>query len=179
VDGILTWHANRASNGPMGSTAIQVTATRLRDAFASGSDEGRAVLASLYDDKVDIRHVPPTDHDGPMNRDQLVEVGGLEANVYKVAAPDLRSETTVEVLDDTTVGIGRRSRGTVEGHTVDFPMRMVLTVEGGKVTGMTTHIEPEMTAAMALIFGAPAAAAALQELMAAAASIGAAPTDPA
>jgi hypothetical protein len=159
-------------------TDIHRTAAALRDAFGAGSAEGQATLASLYGEKVDIRHVPATEHEGPMDREQLVTIGGLESNVYKVAVPDLQSDTTVEVVDDTTVRIDRRSRGTVEGQPVDFPMRIDLTVQGGEVTGMTTHMEPEMTAAMALIFGAPSAAAELEKLMAAAASIGAAPSDP-
>jgi hypothetical protein len=159
-------------------TDIHGTALALRDAFAAGSANGQAMLASLYGEKVDIRHVPATEHEGPMAREQLVKIGGLESNVYKVAAPDLQSETVVEVVDDTTIRIDRRSRGTVEGQPVDFPMRIDLTVEGGAVTGMTTHIEPAMTAAMALIFGAPSAAAELQKLMAAASSIGTALPDP-
>ncbi len=159
-------------------TDIHGTAAALRDAFAAGSANGQAMLTSLYGETVDIRHVPATEHEGPMDREQLVKLGALESNVYKVAAPNLQSETMVEVVDDTTIRIDRRSRGTVEDQTVDFPMRMDLTVEGGAVTGMTTHIEPEMTAAMALIFGAPSAAAALQKLMAAASSLGDALPDP-
>jgi hypothetical protein len=157
-------------------TDIQTVAAELRDAFTASSGDGQAALVARYGPTIDVRHVPAMEQDGPVDRDWLVKMGGLESKVYKVAAPDLQSETTVEVVDATTVHIDRRTRGVVGGEPVDYGMRMVLTVESGEVTGLTTHIGPDMTAAMALIFAAPAAAEALQELMAAAAPSEQAPT---
>src|SRR6476659_6774301 len=121
----------------------QSIVTRLQ---AAERGEREEVLGQLFAEKVDLRHVPSSDHDGPMAREQLVAGATAERKLFESAIPDFVSTHRYEVEDERIVE-QYHMRGTVPGGgALDNRMTITYTVSDGAISAMTAEIDPESAA---------------------------------
>jgi len=117
--------------------------TRLR---ASEGDERADVLRTLFAETIDFSHVPPSQHDGQVPREFLVEGARGEGAALQQAITDYSSTHTYDVVGDTIVE-GYHQRGTLDdGEVLDLPITITYTVTDGAITGMCAEFDPERAA---------------------------------
>ena len=121
----------------------QSIVARLR---AAKGREREEVLGGLYAEKVDLRHVPPSEHDGVMSREQLVAGAPAERGLFENAIPDFNSTHSYEVEGERIVE-QFHMRGTLrDGQVLDNRMTITYTVSDGAISAMTAEIDPEGSA---------------------------------
>ena len=108
----------------------QSIVARLR---AAKGREREEVLGGLYAEKVDLRHVPPSEHDGVMSREQLVAGAAAERGLFENAIPDFNSTHSYEVEGERIVE-QFHIRGTLrDGQVLDNRMTITYTVSDGAI----------------------------------------------
>jgi hypothetical protein len=122
-------------------------ADELRTAFENGPDAAHRVLSSLYDDTVELRHVPPLPSDGTVDGERLREASSREAAAVKSAIPDQRYDTVEVVADAAGVHIKARIRGTLStGRDVRLLAEMWCTVRAGRIVAIEHRMDEDALA---------------------------------
>jgi hypothetical protein len=112
-------------------------ADELRTAFGNGPDAAQAALCSLYNDTLELRHVPPLPSDGTVDGERLREASSREAAAVKSAIPDQRYDKVEVVVDASRVRIKAWIRGTLTtGKGIRLLSEIWCTVRGGRIVAI-------------------------------------------
>lgn len=119
-------------------TSAATIAEQLRTA---GSNRGE-LMATLYADQVDLRHVPPLATDGPIPGRLLAEVSLREVAAVEKALADRTEASEIAVEGEDGIRLIGRTTGTMaDGTEVDVTTRVLLTVAAGRVVGLEADLD--------------------------------------
>jgi hypothetical protein len=126
-------------------------------AAAADREQSSAVLASHFAETVEIRHVPPGAHDGPVPGSAIAAVAGREVAAVGRALPDAEhgeSEITVEGDDIRVRGL---TAGTLaDGTRIEVRSNTVFTVAEGAIVGLRSEMDVDSAAQWGKVLAAGA-----------------------
>jgi hypothetical protein len=139
------------------SMSVTAIAQAIRDA---GTDRSKssALMASLYSETIELRHVPPIPSDGPIPSRLLVEVAAKEVAILQRVLPDAVISPPTVTVDGPDIRVRGGIHGvTVGGSPVDLTTNTVFTVSDGRIVGLSSEMAPEDMKAWGEVLGAESA----------------------
>ena len=132
---------------------------------ADVADEMRAVvtdrtksadlLASLFAETVELRHVPPSPSDGPIPGSVLSAVSGGEVAALARAMPDAEHGDSEITVEGDAVRVRGRTSGTLaDGTRVDVETNTLFTIADGAIVALQSDMDPSSVEAWKQVLAA-------------------------
>ena len=104
--------------------------------------QSREVLARLFAETVELRHVPRRPSDGPISGRLLSEVARREAEAVSRALPGLIVEDPEITVEADTIRVRRRTAGTLlDGTTIDVRTNTLFSVGEGAIVALQSDMD--------------------------------------
>lgn len=119
---------------------VEEIADEMRAAAAEGMSS--AVLAKYFAESVEIRHVPPSEFDGPVPGSVIAGTAGREVASLARAMPDaVHGESEVTVEGDDIRQRGRTTGTLADGTAIDVRTNTVFTVADSKIVALRSEMD--------------------------------------
>ena len=124
-------------------------------AVAQDRTKSRNLLASLFAETVELRHVPPSPSDGPIPGSLLSEVSGREVVALARALPDAEHGGTEVTVEGDAVRVRVRTTGALaDGTPIDVETNTLFTIAGGAIVGLQSDMDPASATAWKQVLAA-------------------------
>jgi len=111
-------------------------------AVALDRAKSRELLASLFADNVELRHLPARPADGPIAGSFLAEVSRREVEALPRALPDaVHDEAVITVEGDAIRVLGHTSGTLPDGTTIDVRTNTLLTIANGVIVALQSDMD--------------------------------------
>jgi hypothetical protein len=126
-------------------------------AAASDREKSSAVLASFFAETVEIRHVPPGAHDGPVPGSAIAGTAGREVASIGRALPDAEHGASEITVDGDDIRVRGRTTGTLaDGTKIDVLSNTVFTVADGAIVALRSEMDADSAAMWGRVLAAGA-----------------------
>jgi ketosteroid isomerase-like protein len=117
-------------------------------AVAHDRTKSRELLAGLFAENVELRHVPARPADGPIAGSFLAEVSRREVEALPRALNDaVHDETEITVEGDAIRVRGRTSGTLPDGTTIEVRTNTLLTIADGVIVALQSDMDAPSTEA--------------------------------
>ena len=104
--------------------------------------KSREVLAGLFAETVELRHVPRRASDGPIPGRLLAEVARRESEAVARALPDLIADDPEITVEADAVRVRRHTTGTlVDGSTIDVRTNTLFGIGDGAIVALQSDMD--------------------------------------
>ena len=111
-------------------------------AVAADRTKSRDLLASLFAETVELRHVPPSPSDGPIPGRVLAAVAGGEVAALARAMPDAEHGDSEITVEGDAVRVRGRMSGTLGDLTrIDVETNTLFTIADGAIVALQSDMD--------------------------------------
>jgi hypothetical protein len=134
--------------------SVNEIADELR-AAAGDTTKTQDVMARLFAENIDLRHVPPLPSDGPIPGRLLAEVSRREVAAVERALRNRVDSDSEVTVDGDQILVRSRTRGTLDdGTSIDVRPSTRFTVAGGAIVGLQSDMDGESMEAWGKVLAA-------------------------
>jgi SnoaL-like domain len=136
--------------------SVSEIADAIREA---GPDRLRSseLMATLYQETIELQHVPPRPGDGPIKSSTLVALAGQEVEALQRALPDASVHPPGVTVEDQRIRVRGRIDGTAsDGSTVAVSTNTVFTVSDGRIVALCSEMDADAMQAWVRVLAAGA-----------------------
>jgi ketosteroid isomerase-like protein len=117
-------------------------------AVAHDRTKSRELLASLFAENVELRHVPARPSDGPIAGSFLAEVSRREVEALPRALHDVVHDEAEIAVEGDAIRVRGRTSGTLPvGTTIDVRTNTLLTIADGAIVALQSDMDAPSTEA--------------------------------
>lgn len=137
------------SESALPSTAAEEILAEVRQMATTDVGAAQAAIWNHYAPVVEFVHDPPSPGDGERARTDLIAMHQGEGVAFREVVPDLELADFEVDLEGMQLVVSSRLVGTLPDSTaMDAPMRMQYTIDRGRITKLTAHLDPAAIAAL-------------------------------
>jgi ketosteroid isomerase-like protein len=123
------------------TASVSEVADQMR-AVALDRAKSREVLAGLFAETVELRHSPPSPHDGPIPGSLIADVSKREVAALARALPDVVHEEPEITVEGDAIRVRGRTVGTLtDGTKIDVRTNTLFSVADGAIVGLQSDMD--------------------------------------